>query len=112
MSEFKDVIKRIVRSEAESIENEDLYLNIEAESDAIEDLNIERHGDELIVCQYYMQRGDLMRDPEVRFQIQDDGEWKPVSFRDDPYTHKRSSKGLEITNFLSTWAVNLEHQFL
>jgi len=112
MSQFKDVIKRIVRSEGESIENEDLYLDIEAESDAIEDLNIERHGNELIVCQYYIRRGDLMRDPEVRFQIQDDGSWKPVSFRDDPYTNKRSSKGLEITNFLSTWAVNLEHQFL
>lgn len=112
MEYFKQTITSIVESHGESIEDEDLYLDIESGSEAIEDLSIERHDGELIVCQYYIQRGDYMRDPEVRFRIEDDGEWIPVRFRSDPNTYQFSFQGLEITSFLKTWAVKLEGQFL
>ena len=112
MEYFKQVVKRIVDSNGESLENEDLYLDIESGSDAIENLSIERHDDELIVCQYYIQNGDYMRVPEVRFRIEDYGEWLPVRYRMDPNTYQYSPKGLEITNVLSVLAVNLEEQFL
>jgi hypothetical protein len=111
MSNFKSVIISIVESHGESIENEDLYLDIEAESDAIENLSIERHGTELIVCQYYTQRADLMRDPEVRFRIEGD-EWMPVEYRQDPHTREYCTDGLEVSDTLETWAVNLREQFL
>ena len=38
--------------------------------------------------------------------------WIPVSYRIDPYIDQKSFQKLEITNFLSTWAVNLEQYFL
>lgn len=112
MEYFKETITSIIESHGESIENEDLYLDIDSGSDAIEDLSIERQGSQLIVCQYYIQRGDYMRDPEVRFRIEDDDEWVPVRFRSDPNAYEYSSQGLEITNFLKTWAVNLDEGFL
>ena len=112
MEHFKKVIKRIVRSEGESIDNEDLYLDIESGSDSIENLSIERQDDELIVCQYYTENRDYMRDPEVRFRIQDDGEWLPVEYRQDPKIREYCTDGIDIEEFLRTWASNLKCQFL
>jgi hypothetical protein len=73
------------------------------------ELNIERHGNELVVCQYYLQRGDLMRDPKIRFRIEDD-EWIPISYRQDPSVRQYSADGIEIDEDLQTWAENLQSQ--
>jgi hypothetical protein len=89
-----------------------LYLDIDSGSEAIENLSMEGHDRELIVCQYYTQCGDYIQDPEVRLRIGDDDEWVPVRFRSDPDTYQISFQGLEITSFLKIWAVNLEGQFL
>jgi hypothetical protein len=35
------------------------------------------------VAMYFEQCGDLMRDPDVVFEISDMGNWLPVSFRND-----------------------------
>jgi len=112
MKYFKKVIRRIVRSEGESLDNEDLYLNVESGSGSIMDLTVEKHSDELIVSQTYTQRGDLMRDPEIRFRIQDDGEWLPVEYRQDPNIREYCTDGIDIEDFLETWAGNLKCQFL
>lgn len=69
MVNFRNIITSIVNQHGESIDS-DFHLDIESDSDAIMDLSIARHGDELIICQYYLQRGDLMRDPEVRFRVE------------------------------------------
>jgi len=75
------------------------------------DLSIERHGNELIVCQYYIQRGDLMRNPEVKFRIEADGTWTPVSYRVDPLnTYEYSTEGVPIDDMLDVWAENLRAQ--
>ena len=34
-------------------------------------------------CHYGEQNGDLMRDPDMTFEIAADGRWLPVSFRND-----------------------------
>ena len=35
------------------------------------------------VAHYGEQNGDLMRDPDVCFEVQPDGKWKPYSYRND-----------------------------
>ena len=108
MADFRQTVTSIVNQHGESIDS-DFYLDIDAESDAMMDLSIERHGDELIVCQYYHQRGDLMRDPEVRFRVEAD-ECVPVSYRQDPSVRQCSADGIEIAEYLQTWARNLQSQ--
>jgi len=107
---FRNVISSIVTQHDESIDH-DFHLDIESGSDAIMDLSIERHGDELIICQYYLQRGDLMRDPEVRFRVESDGKWTPISYRIDALNaYEYSIEGLDIDDVLETWAENLRAQ--
>lgn len=110
MASFREVITEIVQEQEESMED-DFSSDVESDEQAVESLNIERRGDELIVCQYTTQRGDLMRDPEVRFEI--DGFWKPVEYRND-YLNKDhgDGNGLSVNEFLRDWATNLEHHFL
>ena len=110
MKRFRDTITSIVNQHGESIDS-DFYLDIESGSDSIMDLSIERHGDELIVCQYYIQRGDLMRDPELTFRIEADGTWTPVSYRVDALdTYEYSTEGVPIGDMLGIWAENLRMQ--
>jgi len=51
VTDFKQTIISIVNQHGESIDS-DFALDIDADSNAVMDLSIERHGDELIVCQY------------------------------------------------------------
>jgi hypothetical protein len=107
---FRNIITSIVTQHGESIDS-DFYLDIESGSDSIMDLCIERHGNELIICQYYLQRGDLMRDPQIRLRVEPDGKWTPFSYRIDPLNaYEYSSEGLDIDDVLETWAQNLQSQ--
>jgi len=109
---FKEVVEEIVEEYGSDLSNENIYIRIEAEQKHIEDLSVERNNQEIIVTQFYTKNGDLMRDPEVRFQIQEDGSWKPVSYRLDPSVYQYCGDGLDLDDVLSTWATNLEEQFL
>jgi hypothetical protein len=53
-----------------------------------------------------------MRDPEIRFEIEEDGSWKPVSYRLDPSVYKYCGDGLDLDDLLEAWSTNLEEQFL
>jgi hypothetical protein len=107
---FKNIITSIVNQHGESTDSE-FHLNIESDSDAVIDLSIERHNAELTVCQYYHQRGDLMRDPEVRFRVESNGEWTPISYRIDALNeYEYSIEGLEIHDVLGTWQKTCEHR--
>jgi hypothetical protein len=107
---FRDVITSIVTQHGESIDSE-FYLDIDSGSSAVMDLSIERHGNELIISQYYLQRGDLMRDPEVRFRVEPDSNWTPISYRIDALNaYEYSSEGLDIDDVLEMWARNLHSQ--
>ncbi len=110
MVKFKNVITSIVNQHGESIDS-DFHLDIESDSDVIMNLSIERRSDELTACQYYLQRGDLMRDPEIRLRVEPDAEWTPISYRIDALNaHEYSTEGLDIDDVLETWAENLRAQ--
>ena len=73
------------------------------------DLTIEKVRDnEISVAHYYTQRGDLMRDPEIVYRIED-GNWIPVEYTQDPGIYQRDETGLE-TEFPQIWDRNLRRQ--
>ena len=111
MKYFKITVKTIIEFYGGDIGNEELYLDIDSGRDYIEDLSIKRHRNELVVRQYRTQRGDLIRDPEVRLDISN-GDWEAVEYREDPHTHQIDHDGLQLDDFLCRWATNLEEQFL
>ncbi len=76
------------------------------------------------VCHYGEQNGDLMRDPDMTFELAADGRWLPVSFRND-YVGKdeeaiwQDEKGTvlvrprlvtELQSFARTWDKNIGEQ--
>ena len=75
------------------------------------DLTIEKIGeDQISVAHYYTQRGDLMRDPEIVYRIED-GNWVPVEYTQDPRVYQRDQTGLpDVQEFAQTWDENLRRQ--
>ncbi|MDZ7849430.1 MAG: hypothetical protein U5K70_00970 [Halodesulfurarchaeum sp.] len=63
----------------------------------------------LSVGHYFRQRGDLLSDPEVVFEI-NDREWIPIRYRRDPTVDRHDPNGLAIGGFLETWDQNLQKQ--
>ena len=73
-------------------------------------LHIEKVDDNrLSVGHYFRQRGDLLSDPEVVFEISDQ-EWIPIRYRRDPTVDRYDPHGIAITGFLKTWNQNLQNQ--
>ena len=83
-------------------------------------LVIERQGDEVAVMHYFIQNGDLMRDPEVAFRH---GSWEPISITQDPvgvyrevflFVGGRRVMNVrllrELEDFARLWAANLRAQ--
>ena len=78
------------------------------------------------VMHFYEQHGDLMRDPDMEFEIDDQGVWHPISYRQDslggmmqeavfqdPDTGKvliRPKLVRELKTFMRTWSRNLDEQ--
>lgn len=97
----------------DSIDELDVNELIEVENDPFMDLAIERVGDEqIIVGHYYTQRGDLMSDPEIVFDVSGD-EWIPVEYNQHgfPQIHKHDEDGLnEVASFIDDWDAQLEEQ--
>ena len=51
---------------------------------SIEFIGIGPRGLPLIsVLHYYEQHGDICRDPDMEFEIDQDGKWHPISYRQD-----------------------------
>lgn len=84
---------------------------------------------EVSVCHYYQQNGDMMRDPEVVFFtgyfFTGDKQWVPISFEQLPGTYQVAAtltddhKAIEkvaprqqadLASFCRMWARNLKHQ--
>lgn len=84
-------------------------VNIEV--DGFMSLTIEKVGsNRLSVAHHYVQRGDLMSDPEVVFHI-DGGVWTPVRFTQHPRIHRHDEDGLsDVESFCATWSENLRRQ--
>ncbi|RLM94298.1 DUF6908 domain-containing protein [Haloarcula sp. Atlit-7R] len=106
-----ETVKQIIdQAGYDSAAEMDIGETIEVSAPGVMDLVIEKIGhDTLSVAQYWKQRGDMMRDPEVVFSVEK-GDWLPVEYRQDPLFHRVEETGLQIDDFLSTWDRNLKNQ--
>lgn len=95
-----------IESVAEMDVNESYTLEVEGHND----LTIEKIGPQrLSVAHHYVQRGDLMCDPEVVFEIED-GLWTPIEYTQHPRVYERDESGLNLSEFLSRWEQNIRRQ--
>ncbi|MHB8864403.1 MAG: DUF6908 domain-containing protein [Pirellulaceae bacterium] len=78
------------------------------------------------VMHYYEQHGDICRDPDMEFEISQDGRWYPVSYRQDSIgmmmqeavfvdantgeVKIRPRLVRELKRFASQWSRNLDEQ--
>ncbi len=95
----------------ETVEDMDMGEVYEAEASIGMDLVIEKIGENRVsVGHYYKQRGDLISDPEIVFNVSN-GEWTPVRYTQHPGIHKHDEDGLEgVANFVETWSKNIQKQ--
>ena len=77
------------------------------------------------VMHHFEQNGDLMRDPDMEFEIDGQGKWHPVSYRQDSiglmqeavFVDDKTGKVMarpklvrDLERFSATWSKNLEEQ--
>jgi len=108
-----EAVQQILEEEGTSVEemevNESYTYN---GGEAFNDLTIQKVYDNVLsVGQYHTQRGDLMSDPEVRFDVSNPEDWVPIEYTQDPQFYQRDKDGIEIDDFISTWDDNLQKQF-
>jgi hypothetical protein len=109
---FMNAIQDIINALGHTVTELDVNESFTFEVPGLEDLTIEKISQEptkLSVSQTYTQRGDLMRDPEVVFRIEDET-WVPIEFRQDPQFYEYDENGLNIEGFLEQWGSNLRKQ--
>lgn len=107
-------IKEILKAEGTSVEEMEVNEPYSYDGgDAYNDLVIEKVRENVLsVEQYYTKRMDRMSDPEVRFDVSDPENWKPIEYvQAHPPVQTRDKSGLDISGFLKTWDKNLQSQF-
>ena len=77
------------------------------------------------VMHYYEQNGDLMRDPDMEFEVDGEGGWHPISYRQDSiglvqdavFADSETGKVMvrpklvrDLRRFAATWSTNLDEQ--
>lgn len=107
MDAVQDILLQL---DIQSIEEIDVNHRVTIEVDGFEDLTIEKIGPNRVsVAHHYLQRGDLMCDPEIVFKVED-GDWTPVRYTHHPHTHRHDSEGLDLDGFVERWSENLRNQ--
>jgi len=108
-----DAVQELLKAEGTSVEEMEVNENYSYDGgEAFNDLTIEKvYDDVLSVEQHYTQRMDRMSDPEVRFDVSDPDNWKPIEYTQHPAIYQRDESGLEMDDFLETWDKNLQSQF-
>lgn len=107
--------------ELDDMDINDSYKVDQGEDSPYMPLTMEKTGeDKMAVDHHYIQRMDYMRDPEVRFQIEDfDGDigpngWNPIEYRQDgfPQVYERDVDGLgvDVVSMVRDWDRNLDAQ--
>lgn len=107
-----DAVKQILAAEDTTADDMKLGESYEISGEYADmDLTIEKVGKQrLSVAHYYEQRGDLMRDPEIVFDISGDT-WRPIEYRQDPGIYRRNEAGLpDVAEFAHVWSQTLENQ--
>lgn len=107
MKAAKDILTSLgIESVDEMAVNESYTVEVPG----YEDLTVEKIGpNRLSVAHHYVQRGDLMSDPEIVFHI-DNGEWQPVRYTQHPEIHQYDPAGIDVENFVKQWSANLRKQ--
>jgi hypothetical protein len=107
MDAAKDILSRLsIESVEEMAVNESHTIVVEG----FEELTIEKIGPNRVsVAHHYVQRGDLMYDPEIVFHI-DNGVWRPVRYTQHPHIHQHNPDGIELDGFVEQWSENLRLQ--
>jgi hypothetical protein len=77
------------------------------------------------VMHFYEQNGDLMRDPDMEFEVDDEGGWHPVSYCQDSiglmqeavFVDDKTGRVMvrpklvrDLRRFAATWSKNLDEQ--
>lgn len=106
-----ETVKQIIKAHGfKSSKAMDVGDHIKVNVDGFMPLVIEKCGEQrLSVAHYHRQQGDLMRDPEVVFLIENE-EWAPIEYYQDPAIHQQNSSGIEMDEFLTTWNSNIRKQ--
>lgn len=107
MDAAKGILTQLgIDSVKEMAVNESYTIEVEG----YEDLTIEKIGsNRLSVAHHYVQRGDLMCDPEIVFRVKKD-EWIPVRYTQHPRAHQHNPDGIEVEEFVTRWSENLQEQ--
>jgi hypothetical protein len=107
MDAVKDILERLgIKSVEGMAVNESYTIEVEG----YEDLTIEKIGpDRLSVAHHYIQRGDLMCDPEIVFRVKE-GKWIPIRYTQHPRVHLYDPEGIEVEAFVIQWSENLREQ--
>lgn len=93
-----------------SIEQMDVNESYTVEVPGYNDLTIEKVGQQQIsVAHHYVQRCDLMCDPEIVFRVEN-GEWVPIEYTQHPRVYQRDEDGLQLNGFIERWDRNLRQQ--
>jgi hypothetical protein len=111
---------RVLRDKPIKLESEG-YMPL-----SIEFIGVGPRGLPLVsVMHYFLQRGDVCRDPQVEFELDDGGGWHPVSYRQDSiglmqeavFVDDKTGKVMirpklvrDLRRFVATWSKNLDEQ--
>lgn len=107
-----NTIKQIIEIAGyESVDDMEVGDRIKVEGGSYMDLTIEKvFSDQISVAHYYTQRGDLMSDPEIVFEIYET-HWIPIRYTQHPNVHKYDEDGLpDVKKFAEMWSSNLRRQ--
>lgn len=96
----------------DNIHDMDVGDHVTVNRDHMMPLTIEKIRDNRVsVSHHYTQRGDIMYDPEIVFRINDNGQWTPVRFRQDPRIYQHDEDGLpDVQAFARQWDNRLQKQ--
>lgn len=104
MEAAKDILKQLG---IDSVEEMEINENHTIEVEGYEDLTIEKVGSNRVsVAHHYVQRGDLMCDPEIVFHVEDT-EWTPIEYTQHPVISEQNGAGLDIDAFVKSWSDNI-----
>lgn len=109
-----DSIIRIVQAAGhDDVDELDVNKLIEVENESYMDLCVEKLADDrLSVAHYHTQRGDLMSDPEIVFDVSGN-EWVPIEYTQHgfPQVHQHNPDGLDdVAGFIDEWDENIDEQ--
>jgi len=107
---MKAIIEILGKLGIDSVADMDINEYHTIEVDGFNDLTVEKIGENrLSVKSHYVQRGDVMSDPEIVYRVED-GEWTPVRYTQHPRIHQHDEGGLDLDGFPSDWSDNLRAQ--